>query len=434
MNLTIIGTGFVGVVSSAVFASFGHTVWGLDVDEAKVAKLNQGVMPFFEPGLEELVKESVAKKNLTFTTSYETAIKDADVIFIAVGTPSAADGQADLKYVFMAATSLAKYLKNGAIVALKSTVPPGTCAKVEETIKAATQVQFSVVSLPEFLKEGSAVEDTLHPDRIIVGATEPSVIATLTELHKPLGAPVIVMKPESAQMCKYASNAYLATRITFINQISNLCEVNGANVLEVIEGIGFDKRIGSHYWYPGLGYGGSCFPKDVKELAAYARAVNQEDNLMVTISELNEERIPSLMARFEKAASGFSGKTVAVLGLSFKPNTDDLREAPSTKIVPALLDKGAILKGYDPMAIAAAKLWFAKTAGVERLTYAASVEDTLDGADVVMLLVEWPELIALAPSEIAKHAKPGALFIDVRDQYTRSQIEAVGLRYIGIGV
>lgn len=434
MNLTIIGTGFVGVVSSAVFASFGHTVWGLDVDEAKVAKLNQGIMPFFEPGLEELVKESVSKKNLTFTTSYETAIKDADVIFIAVGTPSAADGQADLKYVFMAASSLATHLKEGAIVALKSTVPPGTCAKVEETIKAITKVRFSVVSLPEFLKEGSAVEDTLHPDRIIIGATEPDVIATLTELHKPLGAPVIVMKPESAQMCKYASNAYLATRITFINQISNLCEVNGANVLEVIGGIGFDKRIGSHYWYPGLGYGGSCFPKDVKELAAYARAVHQEDNLMVTISDLNEARIPSLLTRFETAAGGFSGKTIAMLGLSFKPNTDDLREAPSTKIIPALLEKGTVIQGYDPMATEAAKLWFAKTPGIERLSYAASVEEALRGADVVMLLVEWPELIALDPSEIAAQVKPGALFIDVRDQYTRSQIEAVGLRYIGIGV
>jgi len=259
MTVTVIGTGFVGVVSSAVFASFGNTVFGLDVMEDKIAKLKQAQIPFYEPGLEELVKSSLEKGNLTFTTSYEEAIKNADVIVIAVGTPSAPDGQADLTYVFASAESLAPHLKENAIVAIKSTVPPGTNTKVQEKIATLTQAKFFMASLPEFLREGSAVQDTLHPDRVVIGATDPLAIETLQKLHKPLNAEMLVMKSESAQMCKYAANAYLATRVTFINQIANLCEVNGANILEVIEGIGHDRRIGKHYWYPGFGYGGSCF-------------------------------------------------------------------------------------------------------------------------------------------------------------------------------
>jgi len=255
----MIGTGFVGVVSSAVFSSFGNTVYGLDVVEEKIEKLKRAEIPFYEPGLKELVEEQIKKGNLHFTTSYQEAISGSDVVILAVGTPSAADGQADLKFVFAACETLAPFLKEGAIVAIKSTVPPGTNAKVEQIIREKTHVKFFTASLPEFLKEGTAVQDTLHPDRILIGATDASVIEKLKTLHASLGAPVLVMKPESAQMAKYAANAYLATRITFINQIANLCEINGADVLEVIQAIGQDKRIGGHYWYPGLGYGGSCF-------------------------------------------------------------------------------------------------------------------------------------------------------------------------------
>lgn len=432
MTITVIGTGFVGVVSSAVLASFGNQVYGLDILEDKIAKLQKAEIPFYEPGLEELVKAELAKGSLHFTTAYQEAIPSSDLVILAVGTPSAPDGQADLKYVFAAAESLAPFLKENAIVAIKSTVPPGTNRKLEDVIRAKTSVKFFTASLPEFLKEGSAVQDTLHPDRVLIGATELFVIDTLKTLHKPLFAPFLVMKPESAQMAKYAANAYLATRITFINQIANLCEVNGANVLEVIEGIGHDKRIGKHYWYPGLSFGGSCFPKDVKELAAYSKAINQNGNLMVKVSELNEERPSKLMDSYGAKIGGWEGKHVAVLGLSFKPNTDDMREAPSTKVVPYLITKGAHVKAYDPMAVKTAQSWYPDW----NIEYKISIQEALKDTDVIMALVEWPEIISLDPAGIAKLVKAGAWFLDIRDQYAnrRSELEKLGLHYLGVGI
>ncbi|MBP9700603.1 UDP-glucose/GDP-mannose dehydrogenase family protein [Candidatus Woesebacteria bacterium] len=439
MNITIIGTGFVGVVSAAVFAKLGNQVTGLDIDPKRIESLKTGKVPFFEPDLEELLLKGMSQKKLSFTTSYKEAISSADVIMIAVGTPSAPDGQADLRFVYSAAETLAPFLKEDAIVAIKSTVPPGTCGKVEQKMKEALEGKskvFHVVSLPEFLKEGSAVADTLHPDRVIIGATVPSVVKVLKALHEPLTSKILVMHPDSAQMCKYAANAYLATRITFINQIANLCEANGANIEEVIKGIGLDKRIGSHYWYPGLGYGGSCFPKDVKELAAYARAVGQEDNLMVTINQLNEERIVKLLRQFEQTVGGFSGKKVAVLGLSFKPNTDDMREAPSTKVIPLLLHSGASVVATDPMALKAAKSWFSKEGLEESTQFSlnADVTQTLRGADVVLLLTEWKEYSDLSATSIAQLVSSTATVIDTRNQYARGTIEKTGLQYIGIGL
>jgi UDPglucose 6-dehydrogenase len=432
MTVTVIGTGFVGVVSSAVYASFGNTVYGLDIDAKKIEMLKHAEIPFYEPQLKELVAAGVQSGKLHFTTDYAEAIPQSDVILIAVGTPSASDGQADLKFVFAAVDSLAPHLKDGAIVAVKSTVPPGTNAKLQERIKVKTAVTFSVASLPEFLKEGTAVQDTLHPDRVVIGATDATVIDRLQELHKPFDAPFAIMRPESAQMCKYASNAYLATRITFINQIANLCEQNGADISEVIEGIGYDKRIGKHYWYPGLGYGGSCFPKDVKELAAYSKAIGQDGNLMVKVNELNEERIPMLMDRYGEKVGGWKGKTVAVLGLSFKPNTDDMREAPSVKVVPYLVEHGAKIRAFDPMAIPTAKAWFPNWT----VDYVDSAQKALTAADVIMVLVEWPELISLDLDTVAATAAKGAWFIDVRNQYVnkRTEITEHGLQYIGVGV
>ncbi len=431
MIVTVIGTGFVGVVSSAVFASFGNTVFGLDIDAKKIEKLKNSEIPFYEPQLKELVTAGVKDGNLKFTTDYAEAIPTSDVIIIAVGTPSAPDGQADLKFVFASIDSLAPHLKEGAIVAIKSTVPPGTNAQVVERIKAKAKVKFAVVSLPEFLKEGTAVEDTLHPDRVVIGATDPSVIAKLQELHKPLEAPFAVMKPESAQMSKYAANAYLATRITFINQIANLCESNGADISEVIEGIGYDQRIGSHYWYPGFGYGGSCFPKDVKELAAYSKSVHQNNNLLVKVDELNVERIPLLMDKYGKNMGGWEGKTVAVLGLSFKKNTDDMREAPSVHVIPYLVEHKAKVKTFDPMAIPTAQAWFPNWT----VEYAKTAYDAVDGAQVIMVLIEWPELISLDLDRLAASAR-GAWFIDARNQYLkkRAEIEQLGFHYIGVGV
>lgn len=426
MNVTVIGTGFVGVVTAGIFAKFDNKVYALDVIDEKIKSLSQGRVPFFEPKLEELVKEGLARKTLQFTTSYEQAIKDADVIMISVGTPSAADGTADLKYLKSAAKSLAPFLKPQTIVAIKSTVPPGTNQIIREIIEKETKQTFYLVSLPEFLKEGSAVDDTLHPDRVVIGANEPQVIDKLLKLHEPLGGMRIVVSPESAQMAKYASNAYLAQRITFINQISNLCEKNGANVNEVIKVMGADQRIGSHYWYPGLGYGGSCFPKDVKELAMYSLSIDEGDGLFVKLDQMNEARIPKLLKKYEDRIDSFEGKTVGILGLSFKPNTDDMREAPSLKVIPILQQKGAIIKAYDPKANTIAKALLPDVSIVD------SLDEAVRGVDVVMLLVEWPEFVN-KKAAFFKEKMKGSFFIDTRNQYSKQEFETAGLTYISIG-
>lgn len=417
MNIACIGTGFVGVVTAAVFAKLGNKVVGLDIDEKKVESLRQGIVPFFEPGLQELLIETQSTGHLTFTTDYETAIKDAEIVMIMVGTPSLADGQTDLKYVFAVAESLALWLKDGAIVIIKSTVPPGTNAKVREMITAKTKVNFEMASVPEFLKEGTAVEDTLHPDRVIIGSTGEQTIQKLTLLHEPLTKNIIVMSPASAQMTKYAANNYLATRITFINQIADLCQSSGADIQEVIKGIGADQRIGGHYWYPGLGYGGSCFPKDVKEIAAYAKAVGENESMFIAIDDLNEKRIPKLLKEYDKLVGGFSGKTVAVLGLSFKKNTNDTREAPANKVIPWLMEHGATVRTADPKVEADF----------------LDPYEALQGANVVMLLVEWDEYQSLDLSKISSLLTAPKYFFDTRNQYDPKAVESAGLKYQGIG-
>jgi UDPglucose 6-dehydrogenase len=426
MTITVIGTGFVGVVTAGVFASFGHTVYGLDVDEKKVKALQQGKVPFYEPKLDDLVKDQLDSGRLKFKTSYKEAISDSEVIFISVGTPSAPDGQADLKFVFAASESLAPHLRKDAIVVLKSTVPPGTATKVKNKIDPLTKTKYHIASMPEFLKEGSAVDDTLNPDRIVIGAHDKSVIEKLTKLHEPFKVPVITMSLESAQMTKYSANSYLATRITFINQIADLCEKNGADVMDVIRGIGADKRIGGHYWYPGLGYGGSCFPKDVKELAAYSRSVGESHNLFNRISEFNEQRIYLLLDKYEQAVGGWEGKKVAVLGLSFKPNTDDTREAPSTKIIPHLLNKGAHVRGFDPM-VSEEMLRFEDT----KYSHQKELKQAVKDADVIFILVEWPEITTFDFSKTKE--KKDQWLIDVRDQLDPKTTKEWGYHYIGVG-
>jgi len=426
MNVTVVGTGFVGVVSAAVFSKFGNIVYALDIDKSKINQLQKGKVPFYEPNLEDLIQKGIKDKNLHFTTSYETAIKNADVIIIAVGTPSAPDGQADLKYVFAASKSLAPYIKSGVIIGIKSTVPPGTNEQVSNIIKSKTKVKFATASLPEFLKEGSAVNDSINADRVVIGATEQLVINTLLKLHRPLKGKKIIVTPESAQMAKYAANAYLAQRITFINQIANLCDRTGADVNQVTEVIGADRRIGSHYWYPGLGYGGSCFPKDVRELAAYSKAVSEGDGLFVKIDDLNEKRLPKLIKRFESKVGGWQGKKVAVLGLSFKPNTDDMREAPSLKVISILKKAGATISAYDPISIPAAKKI------LKGITYTKTPYEALEKADVAILLVEWDQLISLDPHKV-KAAMKGNVFIDTRNQYDPQEFKQLGLIYIGVG-
>jgi UDPglucose 6-dehydrogenase len=423
MKIACIGTGFVGVVTSAVFASHGHEVVGLDIDENKVKSLSKGKVPFFEPGLSELLQTTLSDGHLTFTTSYEGAITDAEVILIMVGTPSAADGQADLKYVAAAAESMSPFLKEGAIVILKSTVPPGTNKKIEDIIQKKTKVSFTTASVPEFLREGTAVEDTLHPSRVVIGTNDEQTAQKLTQLHSPLSDKIIIMKPESAQMSKYASNTYLATRITFINQVADLCEKNGADIQEVIAGIGEDSRIGNHYWYPGFGYGGSCFPKDVSELAAYSRAVGEASNLMNKVHELNLARTPYLMEKLGEKVGGWENKQVAVLGLSFKPNTDDTREAPSSAIIKYLQQHEVNILGFDPKA-----KWVGETT---KFSQKDSLEEAVIDADVIIAVIEWPEIISFDFSK-TKNDKP-QFFIDGRNQFNPATIKGWGYTYLSIG-
>lgn len=428
MNITIIGTGFVGVVSAAVYASFGNSVIGLDIDEQKVKSLQASKVPFFEPDLEELLVKQQAGGNLTFTNEYEAAISNADVVIIAVGTPSAPDGQADLRFVFAASESLAPYLKENAIVAIKSTVPPGTLDQVEKIISQKTKNTFHTASLPEFLREGSAVHDTFHPDRVVIGASDDFAFEKLEQLHAPLNAKIIKVKPASAQMGKYSANAYLATRITFINQIADLCEKNNADIQEVIKIIGSDRRIGDHYWYPGLGYGGSCFPKDVNELAAYSRSVGEEDNLLNKMTDINHERIPKLLEKFADTIGGWKNKKVAVLGLSFKPNTNDMREAPSTKVIPQLLAEGAEVVGYDPESVEVVPYFIQPH---DKASYVNSIKEAVADADVIMALVEWPEIVEFP--YVDYRTKKQQWFIDARNQLDQKKLEQAGFSYIGIG-
>jgi UDPglucose 6-dehydrogenase len=427
MTITIIGTGFVGVVSAAVYAAQGNQVIGLDIDQDKINKLKKGQVPFYEPDLKELLIEQQKNKRLSFTTSYKDAISQSEIIIIAVGTPSAPDETADLRYVMKSGESLAPYLQENAIVAIKSTVPPGTLEKLVEVIKEKSQVKFYGASLPEFLREGSAVHDTQRPDRIVIGANDEFVANKLEELHQAFNAPIVHCGVASAQMAKYTANTYLATRITFINEIANLCQKNGADIEEVIDIIGLDHRIGKHYWYPGLGYGGSCFPKDVKELAAYSRTVGEEGNLMNKVNEINKQRIFDLLNEFEEKIDGFADKKVAVLGLSFKPNTDDMRESPSTKVIPYLVNKGARVKSYDPLAnyVAFTKERFDSHKQVK------NIEEAIKDADAIFLLVEWPEIIKFPYSD-HKAKKPQTIF-DCRNQLEAKEIKNAGYQYVGIG-
>ncbi|MCA9369527.1 MAG: UDP-glucose/GDP-mannose dehydrogenase family protein [Pseudomonadales bacterium] len=429
MQIVIIGTGFVGVVSAAVYASFGHTVYGLDIDEHKITSLKQSKVPFFEPGLSELLTQQQENGNLHFTTSYKEAITDADVVIIAVGTPSRPDGSANLSYIYAAGESMAPYLKENAVVVIKSTVPPGTMDGVTQTIKEHTSTPLHFASLPEFLKEGSAVADTLKPDRVVIGSSSEHAKKLLSELHEPLGAPIVHTSIESAQMSKYAANAYLASRINFINEIANLCEINGAHVQEVINAMGYDKRIGHHYWYPGLGFGGSCFPKDVAELASYSKEHSLDANLFVYLDAANTQRIQIKWREYTQLLDGWQGKTVAVLGLAFKPNTDDMRVAPSLVFVPQLLEAGALVRAYDPKATPTAKQLFEEH---ERLIYADTITQAITDADIIILLTEWDEIVQFDFSKHTEKEKQQWI-IDTRNRLNKATLEQAGYHYVSIG-
>lgn len=432
MKITMIGTGYVGLVTGTCFAESGNDVTCLDVDSRKVELLNDGGVPIYEPGLEELVKRNVAAGRLTFTTSYEDAISSAQCVFICVGTPQDETGAADLRFVQSAAESMAPYLNANAVVVCKSTVPVGTNRRVAAWIQAKTNTAFSIASNPEFLKEGSAIDDFTKPDRVVVGVDDPAAAEILLELYRPFlrtEKPFISVGIESAEMIKYAANCMLATKISFINEIANICERVGADINEVRKGIGHDARIGFAFLFPGVGYGGSCFPKDVRALAALASEYGVEPRILRTVDETNNQQKQVLFRKLLDYFGGdLTGRTIAVWGLSFKPRTDDIREAPALVLIHSLLEAGAIVKVHDPVALDNVR----KEIG-DSITYCDHHYDACEGADAIALVTEWNEFRNPDFAYIKLKMKSPVIF-DGRNLYDRTKMAARGFHYSGIGL
>ena len=429
MKVAIIGTGFVGLTSAAVYASFGNQIVGIDVDQRKIDLLNQGVVSFYEPKLTEMIEQALAEKRVSFTTDY-AQVEGAEVIMICVGTPTSPEGKVELTYVKESLKSLAPHLSPGAIVAIKSTVPPGTLEVAKEILDEITKVPYYLASVPEFLKEGTAVDDTLYPDRVVIGATEESVWTKLEELHAPLRAPMLRVSPNTAQLAKYAANDYLASRIVFINEMADICAKVGADIEELIKCIGKDKRIGAHYWYPGLGYGGSCFPKDVKGLAQIAKENGYPNSLFAKLDELNSERPRRLMTEWgQEMKDGWEGKRVAVLGLAFKPNTDDQRVSPALAVIPYLLENGCSVRSYDPSVKRIADEEIATHLNYEQTE---SIEEAVAEAEVIVALVEWPQIVGFDFGRTKIEGKT-QYFIDLRNQFAAEKMRADGYIYLAVG-
>jgi UDPglucose 6-dehydrogenase len=432
MRIAMIGTGYVGLVSGACFSDFGHDVTCVDKDEAKIEALRQGTMPIFEPGLDELVARNVRGGRLSFTTDLEEGVAEAEAVFIAVGTPSRrGDGHADLSYVFGAAEEIARALRGPAVVVTKSTVPVGTGDEVERILReTAPQAQAWVVSNPEFLREGAAIEDFKRPDRIVVGTEDEAAAELMREIYRPLylnKAPLMFTSRRTAELIKYAANAFLATKITFINEVADLCESVGADVQDVARGIGLDNRIGPKFLHAGPGYGGSCFPKDTLALLKTAEDHHAPLRIVESVVKVNDARKRAMGRKVVQALGGEArGRVVALLGLTFKPNTDDMRDAPSLSIVQALQDAGANVRGYDPEGIEQARPLMP---GVE---FFDSPYRAADGADAVVLVTEWDVLRALDLRRLARSmAQP--VFVDLRNVYPPEEVEEAGLGWFGIG-
>ena len=437
-SISIIGTGYVGLVSGACLADFGNTVTCVDIDEKKIETLKAGKIPIFEPGLSDVVARNVAAERLSFTSDAAGAIKASEVVFIAVGTPPADDGSADLRYVEEAARTIGRAMDGYRAVVDKSTVPIGTGKLVrgwiaEELTARGLAQDFDVVSNPEFLREGSAVYDFMHPDRVVLGIESDRAREAMRAIYRVLylnETPFIETNLESAEMIKYASNAFLAVKITFINEIANLCEAVGADVKAVSTAMGKDGRIGSKFLHPGPGYGGSCFPKDTKALADIARRRQSPLRVVEATIEANAAQKRRMVDKIEKALGSLEGKRIAVLGLAFKPNTDDMREAPALTILEALVAKGARIKAYDPEAMREAA-WRLQAID-ERVTYCAGEYDAMKDADALVILTEWNQFRNLDLSKAKRLLKAPVLF-DLRNIYDRAQAEALGYTYIGVG-
>jgi len=431
MRIAMIGTGYVGLVSGACFADFGHRVTCVDKDASKIDGLNDGVMPIWEPGLEALVKANVERKRLSFTTDVAEAVRDAEAVFIAVGTPARrGDGHADLTFVFEAVRELAPAMKPGTVVVTKSTVPVGTGDRIEAILKEEGVTDVSVASNPEFLREGAAIADFKHPDRIVVGAEDDRAQDVMREIYRPLflnRAPILITGRRTAELTKYAANAFLAVKISFINEIADLCEAVDADVQDVARGIGLDNRIGAKFLHAGPGYGGSCFPKDTLALLQTADEAGVDQRIVRTTVEVNDDRKQAMVERVSRALGGeLAGKRVAILGLAFKPNTDDMREAPSIPIVEGLIERGASVAAFDPVAREQAEKVLS---GVE---FADDAYAAADGADALVIVTEWDEFRALDLERIAASLR-GKILVDLRNVYDRTDAEEAGLTYYGIG-
>lgn len=427
-QICVIGVGYVGIVTAACFADLGNRVIALDIIESKIEGLKRGEMPIYEPGLKELIERNVRAGRLSFTTSYDEGLDGSEFVFIAVGTPSGVDGEADLRYVAAAARSIAETMRAPLIVVNKSTVPVGTGDWVADIIRKYQKepIPFSVVSCPEFLREGSAISDFMQPYRTVLGSLDPEAAEKVAQLHLPLRAPIVITDLRTAEMIKYASNAFLATKISFINEIANICEALGADVKEVAAGMGYDKRIGSAFLDAGLGYGGSCFPKDVKALAYMAAEKGRHPQLLHAVMEINDDRRPMAVKRLAEMLGGLSGKVVGLLGLSFKPNTDDMRDAPSITISNELLEAGAIVRAYDPVAMDAARPLMPR---VEMYPdpYALS-----EGCDALIVVTEWNEFKQLDLPRIRDLMRTPVLF-DGRNIYDPLLMRQFGFVYRGVG-
>ncbi|MEI6749150.1 MAG: UDP-glucose/GDP-mannose dehydrogenase family protein [Bacteroidota bacterium] len=437
MKVAIVGSGYVGLVTGTCFAEVGIDVVCVDIDQKKIENLKNGIIPIFEPGLEEMVHRNIKKGRLQFTTNIAEALEDCEVLFTAVGTPPDKDGSADLQYVLSVARDCGKNMKDYLLIVTKSTVPVGTAKKVKEALqseldKRGVTIEFDVASNPEFLKEGAAIDDFLKPDRIVVGLDSPRAEELMKSLYKPFtlnGHPIIFMDITSAEMTKYAANSMLATKISFMNDIANLCEIVGADINMVRKGIGSDSRIGNKFIYPGIGYGGSCFPKDVKALISTAEDFGYKLRVLKAVEDVNQDQKSVLFNKILKYYNGdIKGKTVALWGLSFKPQTDDMREAPSLVIIRKLLEAGAHVKAYDPVAMNEAK----HTLG-DKIVYSEDQYDALIDADCLMLITEWPEFKFPNFNIIRKLLNEPVIF-DGRNIYELAEMKRKGFNYFCIGI
>jgi UDPglucose 6-dehydrogenase len=429
MNIAVVGTGYVGLVTGAVFADLGNDVVCVDKDADKIDMLRRGQMPIYEPGLEELVHRNAGDGRLRFTTDLAQSVRRSDIIVIAVGTPPKTNGESDLSAVEEVALGIARVLDRYKVIVNKSTVPVGTGDLVQDLISRNRRrpVEFDVVSNPEFLREGSAIEDTLRPDRIVIGAPNQQVAMTLLELYAPLERPMIITDVHSAEMIKYASNAFLATKISFINAIANICESAGADVAQVVKGMGLDARIGSAFLQPGLGYGGSCFPKDTESLIQTAETLGYDFRMLRSVVEVNRGQAQRFVALVRKVLDPLDDRVVAVLGLSFKPKTDDMREARSVEVIRGLLDAGARVRAYDPAAMANAKAILPPA-----VEYCQSSYDAADGAEAVAIVTEWNEF-KLLNIERLRGVMRRPLVFDGRNIYEPERMRRLGFEYHSVG-